>query len=107
MDLERICTHITITVITLVSIKLFRLFNDLWRKKDECLHNYVTNIWKTQGLKVWDVMFISADKPANTDEVMEWFRTQELPRGVGLDENSKPFDWFHGETHNITQEMSR
>ncbi|KOB68278.1 SH2 domain-containing protein 4A, partial [Operophtera brumata] len=35
------------------------------------------------------------DKPPSTDAVLEWFRTQELPRGVGFDEDSKPFDWFH------------
>ncbi|KAG6450662.1 SH2 domain-containing protein 4A [Manduca sexta] len=37
-----------------------------------------------------------AGKPPNREAVMEWFRTQELKRGVGLDENNKPVDWFHG-----------
>ncbi|CAH0725513.1 unnamed protein product, partial [Brenthis ino] len=35
-------------------------------------------------------------KPPNREAVLEWFRTQELKRGVGLDENNKPVDWFHG-----------
>lgn len=39
----------------------------------------------------------AAGKPPNREAVVEWFRTQELKRGVGLDENNKPVDWFHGE----------
>ncbi|XP_026733183.1 SH2 domain-containing protein 4A-like [Trichoplusia ni] len=35
-------------------------------------------------------------KPPNKEAVVEWFRTHELKRGVGLDENNKPVDWFHG-----------
>ncbi|KAL0822011.1 hypothetical protein ABMA28_005391 [Loxostege sticticalis] len=35
-------------------------------------------------------------KPPNREAVLEWFRTQELKRGVGLDEDNKPVDWFHG-----------
>ncbi|CAH2093190.1 unnamed protein product [Euphydryas editha] len=38
----------------------------------------------------------SAGKPPNREAVLEWFRTQEVKRGVGLDENNKPVDWFHG-----------
>lgn len=37
-----------------------------------------------------------AGKPPNREAVVEWFRTHELKRGVGLDENSKPVNWFHG-----------
>ncbi|XP_072944691.1 SH2 domain-containing protein 4A-like [Epargyreus clarus] len=37
-----------------------------------------------------------ADKPLNREAVVEWFRTHELNKGVGLDENNKPVDWFHG-----------
>ncbi|KAI8439694.1 hypothetical protein MSG28_013388 [Choristoneura fumiferana] len=35
-------------------------------------------------------------KPPSREAVVEWFRTQELPCGVGLDDNGKPADWFHG-----------
>ncbi|KAL4714845.1 hypothetical protein ACJJTC_012517 [Scirpophaga incertulas] len=35
-------------------------------------------------------------KPPSREELLEWFRTHELKRGVGLDENNKPVDWFHG-----------
>lgn len=37
-----------------------------------------------------------AGKPPSREAVLEWFRTQELPRGVGLEENNKPVEWFHG-----------
>ncbi|XP_075980309.1 SH2 domain-containing protein 4B-like [Anticarsia gemmatalis] len=37
-----------------------------------------------------------AGKPPNREAVVEWFRTHELKRGVGLDENNKPVEWFHG-----------
>ncbi|XP_063536961.1 SH2 domain-containing protein 4B-like [Cydia strobilella] len=37
-----------------------------------------------------------AGKPPSREAVVEWFRSQELPRGVGLDENNKPVNWFHG-----------
>ncbi|XP_059048723.1 SH2 domain-containing protein 4B-like [Achroia grisella] len=37
-----------------------------------------------------------AGKPPSREAVMEWFRTQELKRGVGLDDNNKPIEWFHG-----------
>ncbi|XP_073962128.1 SH2 domain-containing protein 4B-like [Choristoneura fumiferana] len=37
-----------------------------------------------------------AGKPPSREAVVEWFRTQELPCGVGLDDNGKPADWFHG-----------
>lgn len=40
---------------------------------------------------------VTVGKPPSTDAVLEWFSTQELPRGVGFDEDSKPYDWFHGE----------
>ncbi|CAD0202446.1 unnamed protein product [Chrysodeixis includens] len=33
-------------------------------------------------------------KPPNKEAVVEWFRTHELKRGVGLDENNKPVDCF-------------
>ncbi|XP_047535534.1 SH2 domain-containing protein 4B-like [Vanessa atalanta] len=39
---------------------------------------------------------LPADKPPNREAVLEWFRTHEVKRGVGLDENNKPVDWFHG-----------
>ncbi|CAG9788897.1 unnamed protein product [Diatraea saccharalis] len=35
-------------------------------------------------------------KPPSREAVMEWFKTKELKKGVGLDENNKPVDWFHG-----------
>ncbi|KAJ0174469.1 hypothetical protein K1T71_009577 [Dendrolimus kikuchii] len=35
-------------------------------------------------------------RPPNREAVLEWFRTQEIKRGVGLDENNKPINWFHG-----------
>lgn len=41
-------------------------------------------------------VYISAGKPPNRESVMEWFRTHEVHRGVGLDENDKPVEWFHG-----------
>ncbi|CAK1587208.1 unnamed protein product [Parnassius mnemosyne] len=37
-----------------------------------------------------------AGKPPNREAVVEWFKTQELKKGVGMDENNKPVDWFHG-----------
>ncbi|KAM3957944.1 SH2 domain-containing protein 4B [Aphomia sociella] len=37
-----------------------------------------------------------AGKPPSREAVMEWFRTQELKRGVGLNEDNKPIEWFHG-----------
>ncbi|XP_068617869.1 SH2 domain-containing protein 4B-like isoform X2 [Battus philenor] len=37
-----------------------------------------------------------AGKPPNREAVVEWFKTHELKKGVGLDENNKPVDWFHG-----------
>lgn len=37
-----------------------------------------------------------AGKPPNREAVLEWFRNYELKRGVGLDENEKPVEWFHG-----------
>ncbi|KAJ2940413.1 hypothetical protein O0L34_g92 [Tuta absoluta] len=37
-----------------------------------------------------------AGKPPNREAVVEWFRSVELKRGVGLDANKKPVDWFHG-----------
>ncbi|XP_026318411.1 SH2 domain-containing protein 4B-like [Hyposmocoma kahamanoa] len=37
-----------------------------------------------------------AGKPPSREAVVEWFRNQELKRGVGFDENNKPVDWFHG-----------
>ncbi|XP_053610471.1 SH2 domain-containing protein 4A-like [Plodia interpunctella] len=37
-----------------------------------------------------------AGKPLSEEAVLEWFRTQELKRGVGLDEHNKPVEWFHG-----------
>ncbi|XP_047032412.1 SH2 domain-containing protein 4A-like [Helicoverpa zea] len=37
-----------------------------------------------------------AGKPPNREAIVEWFQTHELKRGVGLDENNKPVDWFHG-----------
>ncbi|XP_046969529.1 SH2 domain-containing protein 4B-like [Vanessa cardui] len=39
---------------------------------------------------------LPADKPPNREAVLEWFRTHEVKRGVGFDENNKPVDWFHG-----------
>lgn len=42
------------------------------------------------------VCYFPAGKPPSREAVVEWFRTQELPRGVGLDDNGKPADWFHG-----------
>lgn len=35
-------------------------------------------------------------RPPNREAVLEWFRTHELKKGVGLDENNKPVEWFHG-----------
>ncbi|XP_049876374.1 SH2 domain-containing protein 4B-like [Pectinophora gossypiella] len=37
-----------------------------------------------------------AGKPPSREAVVEWFRSHELKRGVGVDENNKPVDWFHG-----------
>ncbi|CAH2044154.1 unnamed protein product, partial [Iphiclides podalirius] len=37
-----------------------------------------------------------AGKPPNREAVVEWFKTHELKKGVGFDENNKPVDWFHG-----------
>ncbi|XP_034834600.1 SH2 domain-containing protein 4B-like [Maniola hyperantus] len=39
---------------------------------------------------------VPAGKPPNREAVLEWFRNQELKRAVGLDENNKPVNWFHG-----------
>ncbi|XP_032519007.2 SH2 domain-containing protein 4B-like [Danaus plexippus] len=39
---------------------------------------------------------LPASKPPNREAVLDWFKTKELPKGVGLDENHKPVDWFHG-----------
>ncbi|XP_013148335.1 PREDICTED: SH2 domain-containing protein 4B-like [Papilio polytes] len=37
-----------------------------------------------------------AGRPPNREAVLEWFKTHELTKGVGLDEDNKPVDWFHG-----------
>ncbi|XP_050677202.1 SH2 domain-containing protein 4B-like [Leptidea sinapis] len=34
--------------------------------------------------------------PPSREAVLEWFKSHEQKRGVGLDENNKPVDWFHG-----------
>ncbi|CAG9129539.1 unnamed protein product [Plutella xylostella] len=43
-----------------------------------------------------DPCLTEAGKPPNREAVIEWFRNYELKRGVGLDENKKPMNWFHG-----------
>ncbi|XP_060804900.1 SH2 domain-containing protein 4A isoform X1 [Amyelois transitella] len=37
-----------------------------------------------------------AGTPPSQEAVLEWFRSQELKRGVGVDEHNKPAEWFHG-----------
>ncbi|XP_045537218.1 SH2 domain-containing protein 4B isoform X1 [Papilio machaon] len=37
-----------------------------------------------------------AGRPPNREAVLEWFKTHELKKGVGLDQDNKPVDWFHG-----------
>lgn len=43
-----------------------------------------------------NIIVVPAGKPPSREAVVEWFRNQEVKRGVGLDENNKPVDWFHG-----------
>ncbi|XP_013180251.1 PREDICTED: SH2 domain-containing protein 4B-like [Papilio xuthus] len=47
-----------------------------------------------------------AGRPPNREAVLEWFKTHELKKGVGLDENNKPVDWFHGVMSRVEAERA-
>lgn len=35
-------------------------------------------------------------KPPSRDAIINWFKTSEIPREVGLDEDGNHAKWFHG-----------
>ncbi|XP_077294333.1 SH2 domain-containing protein 4A-like isoform X2 [Arctopsyche grandis] len=50
-------------------------------------------------------------KPPSRDAIINWFKTSEIPREVGLDEDGNPAKWFHGlitriEAENLLRDAS-